>query len=220
MQLIWFETGRSRRCRYSVEIRGPRVVLFVRGNFFRINTWALLTSSESETMPQAVEVVGQPEQQGLADLRCQASPRGARGELTFDSGEDAFDLGALPIRFFRKGAEHLIANRAVRDTPAPRGDNALGSQALPNVLVVGFGVKLRIREHHTDRSAARRHVEQPRQRTRVAPRPLPSPLRQQNLLLHIHDNQPLQPRTTRPGPVGMLLQASVEEGADGSIGEP
>jgi len=86
--------------------------------------------------------------------------------------------------------------------------------------VVGFGVKLRIRQHHPDRSTACRHIQQPRQSTRVAPRPLPSPLRQQNLLPDIHHNQPLQPRTTRPGPVRMLLQAPVEEGADGSIGEP
>ncbi len=171
-------------------------------------------------MPQAVEVVGQAEQQGLADLRGQAAPGGARGELAFDGREDAFDLGALAVRFFRKGSEHLIPNGAIRDTPAPRGNDALRSQALPNVLVVGFGVKLRICEHHTDRSAARRHIEQPRQSTRVAPRPLPGPLRQQNLLLHIHYNQPLQPRTTRLGPVGVLLQAPVEESADRSIGEP
>jgi hypothetical protein len=179
-----------------------------------------LTSSRSAPMPQAVEVVGQAEEQGLADLGVQAASRCARGELAFDSGEDAFDLGALPIRFFRKGSEHLIPNDAIGDTPAPRGNDALGSQALPNVQVVGFGVKLRIRQHHTEGNAACRHIEQPRQSTCVAPPRLTSPLRQQNLLPHIHHNQPLQPRTTRPGPVGILFQAPVEEGADGSIGEP
>src|SRR6267142_2354660 len=69
-------------------------------------------------MPQAVHVVGKAEQQGLADLGGQAASGCARGEFAFDGGEDAFDLGALPIRFLRKGAEHLIANSAVRDTPA------------------------------------------------------------------------------------------------------
>src|SRR5882762_4404998 len=181
--------------------------------------WALLTSSMGETMPQAVDVVGQAEQQGLADLGGQAASGCARGELAFDGGEHAFDLVALPIRFFRKSSEHLIANGTVRNTPASRGDNALRSQALPNVLVVGFGVKLRIRQHHPEGSTARRHIQQPRQSTRIAPRPLTGPLRQQNLLPYIHHNQPLQPRTTRPGPVRMLLQAAVEEGADGSIGE-
>ncbi len=53
---------------------------------FRINTyeaackcWALLTSSQGGVMPQAVEVVGQAEQEGLADLGGQAAP-GAREE--------------------------------------------------------------------------------------------------------------------------------------------
>src|SRR5437660_433542 len=182
--------------------------------------WALLTSSVNAAMPQAVNVVGQTEQQGLADLGSQAAPGGARGELAFDGREHAFDLGALPIRFFRKSAEHLIADSTVRDTPAPSGNDALGSQALPNIFVVGFGVELRIREHHTDRSAARRHIEQPRQSTRVASPRLTRPLRQQNLLPHIRNNQPLQPRATRPGPVRMLLQAPVEKSADGGIGEP
>ena len=78
-------------------------------------------------MPQTVEIVGKAEQQGLADLRCQATSGRARGELAFDGREDAFDLVALPIRFFRKGSEHLIPNGAVRNTPASRGDNALRS---------------------------------------------------------------------------------------------
>jgi len=91
---------------------------------------------------------------------------------------------------------------------------------LPNVLVIGFRVKLRIRQHHTEGSASCRRIQQSRQSARVAPRPLTGSLRQQNLLLHIHHNQPLQPRTTRPGPVRMLLQTPEEEGADGSIGEP
>ena len=171
-------------------------------------------------MPQAVNVVSKTEQQGLADLGGQAASGCARGEFAFDRREDAFNLGTLPIRFFRKGAKHLIPNGAVGDPPAPRGNDALGSQALPNVLVVGFGIKLRIREHHTDGSAACRHIEQPRQRTRVAPPRLTSPLRQQNLLPHIRNNQPLQPRTTRPGSVRLLLQAPVEKGADGGIREP
>src|SRR5207249_9709861 len=64
--------------------------------------WALLTSSVNGPMPQAVNVVGQTEQQGLADLGSQTAPGGARGELAFDGREHAFDLGALPIRFFRK----------------------------------------------------------------------------------------------------------------------
>jgi hypothetical protein len=101
------------------------------------------------------------------------------------------------------------------DTLAPGEDNAPRSRALPNVLMIGFGVQLRIRQHHTEGSAACRHIEQPRQSACVAPWPLTRPRRQQNLLLHIHDNQPLQPRATRPGSVGLLLQAPQKESADG-----
>src|SRR5713101_3147524 len=56
-----------------------------------LNTWALLTSCVRESMHQAVNVVGQAEEQGLADLRGQAAPRGARGELAFDGGESTID---------------------------------------------------------------------------------------------------------------------------------
>jgi hypothetical protein len=56
----------------------------------------------SGAVPQTVEIVGQPEKQGLADLRGHAAPRGARGELAFDGREDGFDLSALPVRFFGK----------------------------------------------------------------------------------------------------------------------
>src|ERR1700746_2779620 len=59
-------------------------------------------------MPQAVEVVGKAERQRLADLGDQAASGCARREFAFDGRENAFDLGALPIEFFRKGAEHLM----------------------------------------------------------------------------------------------------------------
>jgi hypothetical protein len=127
----------------------------------------------------------------LADLGGQAASGGARGELAFDGREKAFDLGALAVRFFRKGSEHVIPNGTVGDTPAPRGNAALRSQPLPKVLVIGFGVKLRIRQQHTEGSALCRRIQQSRQSARVAPRPLTGSLRQQNLLLHIHHNQPV-----------------------------
>jgi hypothetical protein len=38
MQLIWFETGRSRRCPTPSKLVVRRVVLFAPGNFFRIIT--------------------------------------------------------------------------------------------------------------------------------------------------------------------------------------
>ena len=44
-------------------------------------------------MPQAVEFVGEPKEQGLADLHGQAAARGAGRKFSFDHREDGFDLG-------------------------------------------------------------------------------------------------------------------------------
>src|SRR5690348_12078127 len=181
---------------------------------------ALLTSSISGAMPQAVEVVGKTEEQGLANLRCQAAPRRARREFAFDYREDGFDLGALPVRFFREGAVHLIANGAIGDTPALGGDDAPGPQALPNMLVIRFRVKLRIRQHQANGRAACRHIQQSRQRAHVGPWSLMGPLRQQNLLLHIHHNHPLQPVPMPWAALRMRFHAPYKEGTDGIVGEP
>src|ERR1700676_1311283 len=78
-------------------------------------------------MPQAVNVVGKAEQERLANLGGQAASGCARGELAFDRRENAFDLGALPVRFFRKGSEHLI-RMAPLGTPRRRAGRLLLAQ--------------------------------------------------------------------------------------------
>src|ERR1700730_13598630 len=196
-------------------------------NSFRIRTSkfiglkvALLTSSRSEAMPQAIEVVGKAEQQRLADLHGQAAPGSARGEFAFGHRDDRFDDGALAVWFFRKGPIHLITDGAVGDTPTLGGDDAPRSQTLPNVLVVGLGIKLRIGQHQADGGPMSGRIQQPRQRPGVAPRPLTSPPRQQDLLVQIHHNQPLQAMTVAHRTMGMLFDAADKEGTDGLIGEP
>src|SRR5258707_12417007 len=122
--------------------------------------------------------------------------------------------------FFRKGAEHLIPNGALGNTSALGGDDAFGSQALSDVLVVGFRVELCIRQHQPNGRPSCRHVQQSGQRAHVGTWPLMRPLRQQNLLLHIHHNHPLQPMTMARTAIGMLFQAPYKEGADGIVGKP
>ena len=68
-------------------------------------------------VPQAVEVLSQAEQQGLADLRRQAAARSAGGEFAFDHRKDRFDLGALPIALVRKLPVHLATENSFRNTP-------------------------------------------------------------------------------------------------------
>ena len=88
-------------------------------------------------LPQAIEVVDEAEQQGLANLRCQAAPRSARRKLAFDHRENSFDLSALPIAVPRKSPAFLISERLVRKggfepprlTAPPPQDGASASSA-------------------------------------------------------------------------------------------
>src|SRR3970040_158321 len=135
---------------------------------------ALLTSSMIPRAPQAIEVVGEAEQQGLANLRCQAAPRSARRKLAFDHRENSFHLRAWPIVFLWKGPVHLVPKGSLGNAPARVGwDDTPRAQALSNVLVGGFGIELGIRQHHSDGYASSCRIHQPRQSPCVAPRPLP-----------------------------------------------
>src|SRR6266478_3733278 len=92
-------------------------------------------------VPQAVEVIS-PEQQCLADLRSQGAARSAGGEFALDHREDGFDLCALSIALLRKPPMHFSTDGSFGNTSARlRRDNALCFPTLPNMLVVGPGIK-------------------------------------------------------------------------------
>jgi len=93
-------------------------------------------------VPQAVEVEGKTEQECLANLNRQAAARGPRGQFAFYRGEGGFDLDTLAVGLRGKVAEHQIANFAVGYTATLGRDDALCSQTLPNVLMIGFGMRL------------------------------------------------------------------------------
>src|SRR5580692_10248376 len=119
---------------------------------------ALLTSLWTAAVPQAIEVISEPEQQGLANLRCQMAPRSARGKFPFDHREDGFNLGAGRILFPWKSPVHLATDSSSGEAPAKvRRDDATRAQALPNVLMVGFGVELRIGQHQGEAHVRWRH---------------------------------------------------------------
>src|SRR5260370_40837898 len=151
-------------------------------------------------VPQAIEVVSEAEEEGLANLRLQAAPRSARRKFAFNHRENGFDLGALPIVFPWKSPMHLVADGSLRNAPARvRRDDALRSPALPNVLVVGFRIELGIRQHQAEGRASSRRIHQPGQSPRVTPRPWARPLREQALLWQVPGGPPVQP-TTVAGP--------------------
>src|SRR6266852_8154477 len=215
------------RLGYALHGRRPPIAQFP-GNVspFRINTCKSVSKQRTLTgsvdilvdvgVPQAVEVISQAEQQGLADLRSQATARSAGGEFALDHRKDGFDLRALSIALLRKLPVHLSTQNSFGNPPARlRRDNALRSPALPNMLVVGFGIKLGIGKHQAQRNVLGGRVHQSRKRPRVDPRPLPRPLRQQDLLMHIGDYQPLQIVFIARLPTAVLLDAPEEVGADG-----
>ena len=110
-------------------------------------------------MPQAIEVVGEAEEQCLTDLRLQTAARRTGGEFAFHHREDRFHLRSLSIGLVRKSAIHLTAKDSSRNTPARLcRNNALRAAALPNVLMVGFGIELGIRQHQPQWRAADRSI--------------------------------------------------------------
>jgi hypothetical protein len=168
-------------------------------------------------MPQAVEVKGQAQQQRLADLQRQAAARCFGREFTFDHREDRFYLRARPLQFSRKSTMPLVADFSFRDTASWVGaDHAVRPQRRAHVAVICFGVARGVGQHHADgqgQDAAGR-MHQAAQIRRVTPRAPFGPLRQDALAIHVGDYQPLQKVPLAFLPVGLLLHAAYEVGAD------
>lgn len=98
----------------------------------------MLTSSQGLGMFEAVEIEGQAEQQGLANLGHEAATRCFRGELAFDDREHRFYFGAWPIQFVRKLTVHLVANLSVGNAASASGNDTAGPQRGADVPVIAF----------------------------------------------------------------------------------
>ncbi len=172
-------------------------------------------------MPQPIEVKGQAKQQRLADLHGQTATWCFRRELAFDHRKDGFYFGARPIQRPGKSAVHLIADFSFGNAaPRGRGNHAVGSQRATHVAVMGFGVELAVGQHQSNGQAATGGIQQAGQSTRVAPRALSRPLRQNDLAIHIGNQQPLQIVSIARLPAGMLLDATDEVRADRVLRQP
>lgn len=64
-------------------------------------------------MPQAVEIVSQSPEQGLASLGKQAAASGAARQFALGDGEDGFNQGAAAVFLARKSA-HIWARTPCR----------------------------------------------------------------------------------------------------------
>ena len=171
-------------------------------------------------MPQAIEVVGQSEQGGLALLHRQATSRGAGGEFAFDDGEDRFHLGSLPVGLLRKSPAHLSANAHATAATTRGWNDAARSQPFANVSMVLFGVKFGVGQHQADWRNSVGRIHQIGQTPAIAPGCLPSALRQNDQLVQIGDDQPLQPITPARHSAWPLLDAANKKGAGGVVAQP
>jgi len=115
---------------------------------------------------------------------------------------------------------HLVAKRSFRNTTPPIGNHAVGSQRAAHVAVIGFGVELRVRQHHPNGHSAASRVHQAGQSTGVAPRALSRALRQNDLAIDIDHDQPLQKVSIACFSALLLLDAAYEIGADGVLRKP
>src|SRR6266851_8251525 len=184
---------------------------------FRINTCESVSKQmtstgsvdileKSRAMPQAIEVKGQAQQQCLPHLQGQAATGGFRRELAFDHRDDRFYLRARAIHLSGESTVHPGAPGSFWDAASRVDrDDAAGSQRGADVAVIGLGVELRIGQHHPDGQATAGRVHQWEQRWGVAPRTLSSLLRQDDLAIHVGDQQPLQIVFIVRLPPGVLL---------------
>src|SRR5512146_1074271 len=105
-------------------------------------------------MPQAVKIVRQTEEQGLAALRKQASARRTAREFTFGDGEDGFDQRAATVFLAGEIGAHLCSNTMNPPSlfPALGGDDAQGMKLLTNKGVIALGIELGVSQHAADGS--------------------------------------------------------------------
>jgi hypothetical protein len=98
---------------------------------------------------QAIKIVREPDQQGLATLGEQASSGSAAREFTFGHGEDGFDQGATAVFLARKMVAHLGADAvdAPGFLPAFGGDDAQSMKLLADKGVIALGIELGVGQH-------------------------------------------------------------------------
>jgi len=126
---------------------------------------------------QAIKIVRQTQQQGLAALRKQTATRSAARQFAFGNGENSFNQRATAVFLTRKMVSHLGTN-AVKGPglfPALGGDDAQSMQLLADESVVTLGVELGIGQHAADRSVGMGLSDQSGQVGTIVPRGLTVP---------------------------------------------
>lgn len=170
-------------------------------------------------MPQAIQVETQAKQQGLPNLHGQTAPRGPSRELAFDRREDTLDQSTTTVDPRWKRPPHFGTHpvHAPGFLSSLGGDHALRSELLTNVSMIPLAVELGIGQHQPDGCLLRGRRDYRGQIRAIVPRPAPGALRQQELLIQIRHDHPLQPMPPRQRLLAVVMQATHKERADRSL---
>jgi hypothetical protein len=166
-------------------------------------------------MPQAIQIETQAEQQGLTHRHAQTASRCPSRELAFDRREYALDQCATPIGSLRECPPHLGTHAAHAPSflSAFGGDYTLRSKFLPNVGVISLAVELGVGQHQANACLLGSCFDDRRQIRTVVPRTAPRDLRQQELLIPIRHDHPLQPGSPRQRLLPVMMHPAHKERA-------
>src|SRR5208282_2495157 len=170
-------------------------------------------------MPQAIQIETQAEQQGLTHLGAQRTTGRASRELAFHRTEQTLDQSTAAIEPPRESPPHLRAYSV--DAPgflsALGGDYTLRPELAPDVGVISLAVELGVGQHQTNGRSLGSRCNDGRQIPAIVPGPAARALRQQELLIQIRHDHPLQPMSPRQRFLPVMMHAPHEERADRAL---
>jgi hypothetical protein len=116
---------------------------------------------EQERTTNAVDVVGQTEEQRLEVRGDGQTPGSARGALAFGGGEDALDERALAVGDSREVRPQLRPNAVeLPDGLAPLGGNAaVGAHVGAHMALIGLAVKFGVGQDQANHCRLPGHVD-------------------------------------------------------------
>src|SRR6202165_589107 len=170
-------------------------------------------------MPQAVQIETQSEQQSLTLLRVQRTAWRTSREFAFDRTEQALDQGSAAVEPLRECSPHLGAHSM--NTPgflsALGGDHALRPELFPDVGVIPLAVELGVGQDQPNACLFGSRLDDCGQIRTIVPRTTSCDLRQQELMIQIHYDHPLQPMSPRQRFLPVMMHSAHKECADRSL---
>ena len=133
--------------------------------------------------------------------------------FSFHRREQALDQRTAPVNPPWEGTPHLGADsvQAPCFLSALGGNHALCSEAFADVGVISLAVEFRVRQHQPDAGFLGSRGDDRGQIRTVVPRTAPRELRQHELLIQIHGDDPLQPVPPRQRFLPVMMQAAHKE---------